>query len=313
MALAAVLFIIIVGLFGYFYYKKMSPLDAIKSVPVGEISQPPEFKNYIFGASNNEFVMPLSVTVDSKEIFVSDSDRSLIQVFDYNGKFLRFIGNGENKQGKLNHPYGITFYKGELYVADGGLGKILIYDRQGNFLRNFEPKEITFSAPSQIVVKNDKVIVPDLAMNKVLVYDMDGNLLFTFGRRGEGEGQFLKPHGLAVDSKDNFYVADANNNRVQMFDENGKFLKVLSTSQEGSNEVLTPRGLYVDSEDRLYVVSGLGGEVYIFAPNGGKSLIGFGNDPEQGLSLTLPNGIWIDDNKIFVTETMSNRVAIFEF
>ena len=44
----------------------------------------------------------------------------------------------------------------------------------------------------------------------------DGKFLYSFGSRGEGNGQFNGPTGLAVDSLDNIVVADWGNSRLQV-------------------------------------------------------------------------------------------------
>lgn len=37
-------------------------------------------------------------------------------------------------------------------------------------------------------------------------FDADANLVALWGTKGEGEGQFLHTHGIAVDSSGNIYV-----------------------------------------------------------------------------------------------------------
>ena len=38
-----------------------------------------------------------------------------------------------------------------------------------------------------------------------------------WGSYGTGNGQFISPSGIAVDSSDNVYVVDAGNNRIEIF------------------------------------------------------------------------------------------------
>jgi len=40
--------------------------------------------------------------------------------------------------------------------------------------------------------------------------------LFSFGRNGEGIGEFNAPTGIAVDKRDNIIVADWGNSRIQV-------------------------------------------------------------------------------------------------
>ena len=48
----------------------------------------------------------------------------------------------------------------------------------------------------------------------------------TWGRTGQGDGQFQEPWGIAVAPSGDVYVADTWNHRIQYFDSDGKFLQV---------------------------------------------------------------------------------------
>lgn len=299
---AAVLF------FGYFYWKKLSPLEVI---PVGAITNAPEYKLSMYGDSTNPLLYPAAVAVRNGEVFVSDSERAAVDVFDYNGKLLRVIGNGTQK---LKNPYGLAFNGDELYIADGGQGKIAVYTPAGEFKRYWEPKDKdTIVAPSQLVIKDNKLMYADLALNAVFVYDLDGNPLLNFGGGGRNEGQMIKPHGLAVDSQGNFFVADSNNNRVEVFDPNGKFVRIVGKDANSNGEILTPRGLAIDSNDNLYVVSGMENRVYSFN-NKGALLFTFNQTSDKDSTISLPSGIAVDgDNRVLVTEYGGNRVSMFQY
>ena len=46
-----------------------------------------------------------------------------------------------------------------------------------------------------------------------------------FGSPGDGDGQFNRPTGIAVDGHGDIYVADWGNNRVQLFDADGRYVE----------------------------------------------------------------------------------------
>ena len=87
------------------------------------------------------------------------------------------------------------------------------------------------------------------------MFTSDGKFLYSFGSRGEGNGQFNGPTGLAVDNLDNIVVADWGNSRlqvnchqsianmsnplqscanIQVFDQFGSFLTFVNTTSSGS-------------------------------------------------------------------------------
>jgi hypothetical protein len=59
---------------------------------------------------------------------------------------------------------------------------------------------------------------------RVLEYTGAGERVRAWGGRGEGQGQFRVPHGLAHDGGSVLFVADRDNGRVQRFDLAGRFL-----------------------------------------------------------------------------------------
>ncbi len=83
----------------------------------------------------------------------------------------------------------------------------------------------SLSPPSGIVIdKNKNIIVADEFNHRLQIYDDAGNLINSFGRKGNGSGEFYYPKGIAVDSEGAFYVADCWNHRIQKFSPDWRFL-----------------------------------------------------------------------------------------
>jgi len=78
------------------------------------------------------------------------------------------------------------------------------------------------------------------------------NPLFEIGEKGTGDGQFMNPAGIAIDSNGRFIVADTGNHRVQIFDSTGKFLDKFgsecTTFPCGPFEFRFPRAVAVDNK-----------------------------------------------------------------
>lgn len=63
---------------------------------------------------------------------------------------------------------------------------------------------------------------PETAVQK---FTSNGTFITSWGSTGLGDGQFVSPGGVYVDSSDNVSVSDfGENNRIQKFDSNGNFL-----------------------------------------------------------------------------------------
>lgn len=59
--------------------------------------------------------------------------------------------------------------------------------------------------------------VPEWDDHDVSVFTSEGQFMTSFGTRGEGQGEFKCPRGLAVNNEGVIYVCDYYNNRLQAF------------------------------------------------------------------------------------------------
>jgi DNA-binding beta-propeller fold protein YncE len=87
----------------------------------------------------------------------------------------------------------------------------------------------------------DYVYVADWRNDRVQKFTADGEFLAKFGEPGDGEGQFRRPAGVAVDERGNIYVADWGNHRVQVLGPDGSFQRILrgqSTLSQWAQEFL---------------------------------------------------------------------------
>jgi outer membrane protein assembly factor BamB len=82
------------------------------------------------------------------------------------------------------------------------------------------------------------------------------------GQRGEAEGQFVSPQGLALDAQGNVYVADRGNRRIQVFDQQGGLLMVFSDAR-----FTGPKYVTLDEAGRIYV-SDASEKVHVFNGRG---------------------------------------------
>jgi streptogramin lyase len=189
---------------------------------------------------------PSGIWVDPKsnEVFISDGYRNRrVIVFDINGKYLRHWGAYGNvpddtekfdpktmMSGALpkqfSTPHGITGSNdGKIYVADRRGNRVQVFDHQGKFLAEKVIAPATLSSGSAFV----PVLSPDAQQSWLYVADgtnhkvwilrrSDLEIVGEFGRGGRQLGQFLRPHGMSVDTQGNLYVGEASTGRrVQRF------------------------------------------------------------------------------------------------
>jgi hypothetical protein len=106
---------------------------------------------------------------------VADRENHRVQVFDGNGKY-------ETQWSNMHRPSGLYLHRGSeprFYVGEIGGGMAVNYD-----MPNIGPR--------------------------VGIYSDKGEMLARLGHRPAGleRGQFVSPHGLAVDSRGDIYVGE---------------------------------------------------------------------------------------------------------
>jgi hypothetical protein len=77
-------------------------------------------------------------------------------------------------------------------------------------------ENLAFNYPSDIAMDDSgNIYVLDSANHRVQKFSPEGTYLATFGRRGQGPGEFYNPDSFDIDAHGFFYVMDAYQNRIQ--------------------------------------------------------------------------------------------------
>lgn len=158
----------------------------------------------------------------ARRLYVLDSLRHRIAVFDGNGALLRNIGESGAGDGQFNHPTHLALdASGALLVTDALNFRVQMIDRDGRFVAKFGQVGNgggDFAAPKGIAADGENhYYVVDALFDAVQIFDQQGQLLLAFGEHGARPGQFSLPRGIFISADDKVYVADAYNRRVQVF------------------------------------------------------------------------------------------------
>lgn len=170
------------------------------------------------GKNDGEFVYPVALAEDGTgNLYVCEyggNDR--VQKFDRQGKFLMKFGKHGLEAGEFQRPSGIVWRDGKLYIADAFNNRIQLFNEQGEYVGIlgggsavdlYYPYDIA-SGPEQ-----DFYIV-EYGAGRVTRLTPEGKLVGRYGTSGMGEGEFVTPWGLSVDSRGRIYVTDTGNRRM---------------------------------------------------------------------------------------------------
>ncbi|MGH9910587.1 MAG: 6-bladed beta-propeller, partial [Nitrososphaerales archaeon] len=168
------------------------------------------------------------------------------------------------------------------------------------------------------------VYVADTFNSRIQKFNSSGNFLTKLGSFGSGNGQFIAPHGVALDSSGNLYVADTNNNRIQKFGSSGNFITTWGTTGSGDGQFSSPRGIAVDSSDNLYVTDTGNNRIEKFTlanpcPVGTTQIVvgvcfvlKWGTTGSDNGQFSSPRGIAVDSSSnVYVVDTSNHRIQKF--
>ena len=106
------------------------------------------------------------------------------------------------------------------------------------FVRNIgdlesDDENVLFYMPMDIAVdKEGNVYVLDSGNHRIQKFDSEGNFLASFGRHGQGPGEFQYPQSIDIDDKGNMYIADSGNQKINILKPNGTFDKDIQMMDE---------------------------------------------------------------------------------
>ena len=232
--------------------------------------------------------LPWGMALDSKQqLFVGEWGGKKVTVFDREGKKVQTIACE-----KFSSTNGVAVDKDDnIYVSDVSNSLLFKFSKEGKLMKvvkrsGTQPGE--FKYLGMIKVINDKLYVCDRGNHRVQILNTELEYVNSLGCRGDGDGQFNCPNGIAQDRAGNLYVSDSWNNRVQVFDCKGQFLSTFSKKGAASEQLKFPTGICVGSDQLVYVCDNRNKCVSVFKTSG-EFVTSFGQ-------FNSPGGIVIDDD-----------------
>ena len=216
-----------------------------------------------YGSGPGKLSFPRGIVLFGGTLYVADMNNHRISMFNtlgmtFKGSFAtRGIGRGE-----LSHPEGLAFAEadaastGELFVADSGNDRIVVFDQDGNFLRTFgtegeEPGQ--FLMPVGVAVAHGRLYVSEYYGARLQTFTMDGKLMQSLNVRGSRFG------GVSVSFR--------NRHAVYAIDEDWAIIHVLRVRGGGvEGRILSTLATF--TVGKTPTTSGLG---HIMAKKGGAA------------------------------------------
>ncbi len=155
-----------------------------------------------------EFNWPRGIAVHPTTgvVFVADLGNNRIQVF--NGADLSY--SHTIRHDNIRMPLDLAVdSEGYLYTTDTFTHSVCKFTKTGQYVQM-----IAKLKNSSLALYNEHIYITDTSNHRVLIYDSNGKQLHSFGKKGNREGKYNEPAGIAVDTSGYVYVCDNHNNRI---------------------------------------------------------------------------------------------------
>ena len=228
--------------------------DRVFILQRGELQLPADFRgpNRIFGATGRTASSAVAQARREHFVLVVDRNGTITETWD------QWDSLWEGSPGP--HKIKINPYDPEkhVWIIVDGLHQIFKFTNDGKKLvMTLGEKGIAasdekhFGRPADIDwLPDGTFFVADGYVNRrVVKFDKDGKYLSSWGRQGNGPGEFSGiVHSIAIDNQRRLYVADRGG-RIHVFDENGKVLDQWPNIRE-------PWHILVSTDQNLWVSGG---------------------------------------------------------
>ncbi len=292
-----------------------------------------------YGNSAGQFKEPYNmILVDSVTdpngylIYVIDATKNKIVTFNSDGTSAGDLGNGGGGAiGKFSSPRGIAFNNDGtsdiVYITDNINRRVQRYiidtTTFEEFMTNGSTDDGEFNNPQGIAVTVDgnTLYVSDHVNNNIQKFDWNsglGEYEFTlkWGIAGSGNGEFLEPSGISIDSSSNVYVCDRSNYRIQKFDANGNYLLQWGSEGTGDDQFKVPFDIEVNkTNDKVYVIDkDVNGVSNIKKFNsGGTFELKWGSPGSGDGEFSRPEGIAIDtQGNVYISDLNNKNIQKFD-
>ena len=250
----------------------------------------------------------LGIGIDSKGRVYATAGKGEkgVLVFDADGKVVDSWGGG------FVDKHGLRVIDDKVWVTDRERHIVMQFTLDGKLVRTLGTDgrsglgDSEFNKPSDVAIApNGDIYVSDgYGNSRVMRFGADGKFKQSWGKKGDGPGEFDLVHNIVIDKKGRVYIADRENERVQIFDADGKFL-------EQWEHVGKPFGLYIDDKMNVYITDGESNNVNVVSERG-KVLSKFGKAGGGPGEFKMAHSITVDKKgNIYVAEGDGQRIQVF--
>ncbi|MFQ5527548.1 MAG: Calx-beta domain-containing protein [Thermoanaerobaculia bacterium] len=194
-----------------------------------------------------------------------------------------------------------------LYLTDPASGRVIVRNQLGRLVAVKDGLD----RPLGIAVDSlGAIYVSELGSGRVSVFDSSWTLL---DKLGSGDGEFLTPNDIAVDSFDgSILVSDGDAHVVKVYNSAGALLRTIGSRGAAAGEFEFPAAVHVTGAGEVFVADQNNDRVQVFDRDG-TFLRCFGQQPGESRKFGRTAGLTSDSvGRIYVTDGFQGLVQVFD-
>ncbi len=214
---------------------------------------------------------------------------------------------------RLNHPMGLAWGDGFLYIADAENRAVKKVRDDGTLVADWKG----FKRPVAVAVEEDAVYVADFLADRIVKLEPEhGSVVAQWGRHGTGPGEFDAPSGVAVDGKGFVYVTEFYNHRVQTLTRDGAFVAQWGANGRGNGQFHYPTDVAVSPTGEVFVADAYNHRIEAFTDRGAYLTkwggLGYGLSGRWGGWFRLAKAVAIDTaGDVYAADAFNRRIQKF--
>ena len=252
------------------------------------------------------FILFIIVGVYDSHVILSCYYRTPVDYRDYNKmteQDCQVVTHYNYGGFKFGHLFDVAIAPtGEVVIVDNVNKCVVVLDDKLNLLK-FIGQGSGNSRPNGVAVTDNVIAVSDLGSDQVRKYSLQEELLSVIGCRGDKNGQFDQPRGLAFNNNKLLYVVDRGNHRVQVFQQDDKFAFSFGNRGNNPGQFQYPIRIAIDPNNNVLVTDLDANCIHLFTHNG-QFIQTINSNRPRAITIS-PTGYLItshdgDDNKMRV-------------
>ena len=276
-------------------------------------------------AGDGNATLYLNVMVDAKgNVYAADRVSNRVVVWDRGGRPTSWGKHG-SKPGQFDfsevtigdQSQSVAVARdGRIAVGDGGNHRVQVFDAKRHFLMaiGHEGEDNgEFVNPCCIAFDTaGRLYVADPGRGDIQVFDKKGRFVRTIGSKGSGNGQFNRLGVPYIDpASGDVWVPDFGNRRIEVMTQEGQFVAAFGDGSNGTQALDQTNGVVLDRSGRMWIVD-TDDFVYVLDPVG-RLIARLGPELVAGHGYIAPPYLWLtDDGRLYLPDSVNNRVAVFQ-